>query len=459
MDDYAVNPERRYYNYQGKIPPVTLEPTAAEIPPDGPLTHPKLITDTTLRDGAQDPRFALFPNEAKLHYCDLLHELDNGTGRIEAVEVFIYQKRDVWVLEKLLERGYEYPMITTWTRAAPKDIKLLAEVSGGTIKETGMLASASDHHIFDKMGTPSKEEAIHRYMAPILTACELGIRPRVHLEDLTKADVEGWVIPFMQRVIKETDGMARFRLCDTLGIGVPDPFAALPLGVPRLVSTIANSTGAELEFHGHSDFNYSVANSMAAFQYGCKRVNAAFAGLGERTGNAPLEGVLSNYIRFYGDPGFNLEVLTEIADLIHRAVVPFASNLPVIGQDIFTTQAGIHQTGLQKQQSAPGGLIYLPYDPATVGRSGVESSRIGGLSGMEGIAAILNQAAEAVTGEKGKFSTASKVVKQVYDAVHRAYDGDYDEAEDRYVNYRTTFFTAEEILELAQSFTRPKEGV
>jgi hypothetical protein len=78
---------------------------------------------------------------------------------------------------------------------------------------------------------------------------------------------------------------------------------------------------------------------------------------------------------------------------------------------------------------------------------------------MEGIAAILNQAAEAVTGEKGKFSTASKVVKQVYDAVHRAYDGDYDEAEDRYVNYRTTFFTAEEILELAQSFTRPKEGV
>ncbi len=457
MDDHAVNPERRYYNFQGQLPPVTVEPTAAEIPPSGPQTHPKLITDTTLRDGAQDPRFALFPNEAKLEYCDLLHQLDNGTGVIEAVEVFIYQKRDIWVLEKLLERGYDHPRITTWTRATPKDIKLLAEVSGGAIKETGMLASSSDHHIFDKMGIPSKEEAVQRYMAPILTACELGIRPRVHLEDVTKADIEGWVIPFMLRVLKATDGTARFRLCDTLGIGVPDPYAALPMGVPRLVSTIARATGAELEFHGHSDLDYSVANSMAAFQFGCKRVNTAFAGLGERTGNAPLEAVLANYIRVYGDPGFNLEVLPEIAELIHREVVPMAQNQPVIGHDIFTTQAGIHQTGLQRQQDAPGGLIYLPYDPALVGRRHVESSRIGGLSGMDGLAAILNQAAEAVTGEKGKFTTASRVVKQLYDAVHQAYDGEYVEEDDRYINYRTTFFTAEEILELAQSFVRPQD--
>jgi isopropylmalate/homocitrate/citramalate synthase len=452
MDDYAINPERRYYNFKGQLPPVTGEPTAAELPPPGPLTYPKLITDTTLRDGAQDPRFALFPNDAKLRYCDLLHQLDNDTGRIEAMEVFIYQKRDVWVLEKLLERGYDYPRITTWTRATPKDIKLLAEVSGGAIKETGMLASSSDHHIFDKMGIPSKEEAVQRYMAPILTACELGIRPRVHLEDVTKADVIGWVIPFMLRVLKATDGAARFRLCDTLGIGVPDPYAALPMGVPRLVSTIVQATGAELEFHGHSDLDYSVANSMAAFQYGCKRVNTAFAGLGERTGNAPLEAVLANYIRVYGDPGFNLEVLPEIAELIHRDVVPMAQNQPVIGHDIFTTQAGIHQTGLQRQQDAPGGLIYLPYDPALVGRRQVESSRIGSLSGMDGVAAILNQAAEAATGEKSKFSPASRVVKQIYDAVHQTYDGRYVEEEDRYIQERTTFFATEEILELARSF-------
>ena len=224
------------------------------MPGPSPGSDPKRITDTTLRDGAQDPRFALFPHEAKLEYFDLLHRLDNGTGVIESVEVFIYQKRDVWVLEKLLERGYEHPRVTTWTRARPKDVKLLAEVGQGRIDETGMLASASDHHIFDKLRFPSKTRALEAYLEPVLQAMELGIRPRVHLEDATRADIDGWVVPFMCRVLEETDGKALFRVCDTIGWGQPDPHADAPFGVPRLISDLRKRTGAELEFHGHNDF-------------------------------------------------------------------------------------------------------------------------------------------------------------------------------------------------------------
>ena len=149
-----VNTERVYYNYHGKLPPIPMEDEPAQPPAVDDL--PKLITDTTLRDGAQDSRIALFPHEARVRYFDLLHRLDNGSGAIYAVEAFIYQKRDVWTLEKLLERGYEWPKVTTWTRATPKDIKLLVEVSQGKVKETGMLASASDHHIFDKLGYAKK---------------------------------------------------------------------------------------------------------------------------------------------------------------------------------------------------------------------------------------------------------------------------------------------------------------
>ena len=137
MAEYHINPERQYYYYDGRFPPVALEDEAAPVVPDTEKTHPKLITDTTLRDGAQDPHFALFPSEARLKYFDLLHELDNDTGRIEQVEVFIYQNRDLWTLERLLEREYQYPQVTTWTRAIPKDIKDLVEVSRGAIKETG----------------------------------------------------------------------------------------------------------------------------------------------------------------------------------------------------------------------------------------------------------------------------------------------------------------------------------
>ena len=196
----TVNEERVYYNFDGRMPPVELERGAAE-PPTGD-TEPRLITDTSLRDGAQDSRFPLFPNEARVQYVDLLHRLDNGTGRISSIETFIYQQRDAWVLDKLLERGYEFPKITTWIRANPKDVKELYEVSQGRVKETGMLASSSDHHIFDKLGFRSKEEAIEKYLQPIETALEHGITPRIHLEDCTRADIHGWVIPFMQRVLE-----------------------------------------------------------------------------------------------------------------------------------------------------------------------------------------------------------------------------------------------------------------
>src|SRR3990170_6526965 len=139
MSDYSLNPNPKYYNFEGRMPVLRRESTPAQIPPESRNMHPKLITDTTLRDGIQDPCFAILPNETKLRYFDLLHQLDNGTGVIDAVEVFIYQKRDLWTLEKLLERGYDFPRVTTWTRATPKDIRDAVRVSGGKVTETGML--------------------------------------------------------------------------------------------------------------------------------------------------------------------------------------------------------------------------------------------------------------------------------------------------------------------------------
>jgi len=450
-----VNPNRVYYNFQGRMPPVRLEVEPAPLPAgDDGDRLPKLITDTTLRDGAQDSRFALFPNEARVRYVDLLQELDAGTGRIYAIETFIYQRRDLWVLDKLLEREYDYPKITTWIRATPRDVKELHDVSQGRVRETGMLASSSDHHIFDKLNYHSKEEAIDKYLKPILSACEYGMTPRVHLEDTTRADIDGWVVPFMQTVIEATEGQAKFRVCDTIGWGVPDPYAALPQGIPHLISTLVRETGAELEFHGHNDFGLATANSLAAWRYGCRKVNVAFAGLGERTGNTSLEQVLAGYIRLYGDPGFNLPVLSEMASLVEEHLTPVPRTSPIIGE-VFTTQAGIHQAGVARQEDAPGGLIYLAYDPALVGSKTAERSLIGAMSGSEGIVSILNREA-AVRGQEVRFSSTSRVVKEIYDRVQAAYDGDYDADADRWVGYRTTFFTPQEIWQMAAGALGPE---
>ena len=452
MAEYVVDPRKRFYNYGGKMPPITMDEQPAALPPETDKSFPKLITDTTLRDGAQDPRFALFPAEARVRYFDLLHKLDNDTGRIEQVECFIYQKRDVWCLEKLLDRGYTFPQVTTWTRATPKDIKLVLEVSGGRVKETGMLASSSDHHIFDKLRFHSKEEAVEKYLQPITTALEYGIIPRVHLEDATKADIHGWVIPFIQRVLRETEGKAKFRICDTLGLGFPDPFASLPLGVPQLISTIVKETGAELEWHGHNDFGFATANSIMAWRYGARRVNVAFGGLGERTGNTTLEQVLADYIRIYGDPGFDLAALRQIADLIKDEVTEINIKSPIVGDAIFTTQAGIHQSGVERAKKAEGGDIYLPFAPGLLGQRSVELFRVGSLSGADGILSILNAKAKEETGREGSFTTTSRAVKYVYDKVQEAYDGVWDEAKGAYFGERKSFFSPDELYRLAKEY-------
>ena len=377
--------------------------------------------------------------------------MDNGTGTIEAIEVFIYQNRDIWVLEKLLERGYSHPRVTTWTRARPKDIKLLVDVSRGRVKETGLLASASDHHIFDKLGYASKARAIDAYMEPVRTAMEHGIRPRIHLEDVTRADIDGWVIPFMRRALAETDGQAMFRACDTIGWGQPDPHVEAPFGIPQLIRHLREATGAELEFHGHNDFGLATANSIAAWQYGAKRVNVAFGGLGERTGNTALEQMVAARIRMYGDPGFDLGVLAEMAELINREVVPISPQAPMIGLGTPLTQAGIHQTGIERQRSAPGGFIYLSYDPAVVGQHPGELSLVGALSGVDGLVAVLNAEVQRQTGTPGRYRATSRLMGRLAQTVNDAYDGRWDARQDRFMDARRTFFDPAELLAIVRS--------
>jgi len=454
---YDIDPRPRYFDFGGRLAPLPREADPVAAPPTSPRTHPKLVTDTTLRDGSQDPCFALFPNEAKVRYFDLLHELDHGTGVIEAVEVFVYQKRDLWVLEQLLERGYEYPRVTTWIRASTKDVKDLTRTTQGRVKETGLLAPCSDHQILDRLRYPSKAEAAEKYLAAIVAAREHGITPRVHLEDATRADIDGWVVPFMRRVVAELDGDVLFRVCDTIGFGSPDPHASLPFGIPRLIATLCSEVDAELEFHGHNDFGLATANTLSALRYGCRRANCAFGGLGERTGNTPLEQVLVGYVREYGDPGLELEVLGEMAALIEKEVVRLNPKQPVVGSSVFATQAGLHQTGLAHHAEATGGLIYLPFAPSAVGRGEEPLHRIGGLSGMDGIVSVLNDhrnGEDAPTDGRRPLTKTSRVAKHVYDRVQHAYDGRYDHGERRFVDYRTAFFEPEELAQIADEYER-----
>ncbi|MCR5258536.1 MAG: hypothetical protein K6E40_10310, partial [Desulfovibrio sp.] len=186
------------------------------------------ITDTTFRDGQQARTPYTVKQVAKIF--DYLHRLGGRTGLIQASEFFLYSQRDRKCIDVCRARGYRFPRITAWIRANKSDLEIARDME---FDEVGMLTSVSDYHIFLKLGK-TRQQALDMYTELAAQALEWGIIPRCHFEDVTRADVYGFVLPLAQRLMElsRQSGMpVKIRLCDTMGYGVPYPGASLPRSV------------------------------------------------------------------------------------------------------------------------------------------------------------------------------------------------------------------------------------
>jgi isopropylmalate/homocitrate/citramalate synthase len=309
------------------------------------------ITDTTFRDG-QQARPPYKPEQI-LRIYDLLHEIDGGAGLIRQCEFFLYSKRDREAIELCKERDYKYPEITGWIRAVHDDFKLVSKMELG---ETGILTSASDYHIFLKL-RKTRAQAMNAYLDIVKTALDSDVIPRCHFEDITRADYKGFVLPFtveLMKLSKVYDKPVKIRLCDTLGFGLPWVQASLPRGVPKLVQGLRQiGVPSEwLEWHGHNDFHKVQVNAAAAWLYGCCAANTAMFGVGERTGNPPLEAMVVEHAQLKGmTKGVNYEAITELAEYAGKELgFEIPRNYPLVGRDFNITRAGIHADGLLKNE-------------------------------------------------------------------------------------------------------------
>lgn len=124
---------------------------------------------------------------ADCYHYDYLHKLGGPKGIIRQSEFFLYSKKDRDAVYKCLERGYKFPEVTSWIRASKKDFELVKDIG---LKETGILVSCSDYHIFYKMKM-TRREVMNMYLSVIRECLETGISPRCHLEDITRSDIYG----------------------------------------------------------------------------------------------------------------------------------------------------------------------------------------------------------------------------------------------------------------------------
>lgn len=317
------------------------------------------ITDTTFRDGQQSrPPFTVRQIE---DLYEMMHRLGGPNGIIRQSEFFLYTEKDRDAVGKCLEKGYKYPEITGWIRANKDDLQLVKELG---LRETGILTSASDYHIFLKL-KKTRSQVFKEYVKIVENALSHGITPRCHFEDITRADIYGFCVPFAQALMSMSEDAKipiKIRLCDTLGVGITYPGVALPRSIGKIIRAMIDDAGVPseyLEWHGHNDFYKVIVNSISAWLYGCTYVNGTLLGIGERTGNAPIEALIMEYIAFTGeDNGTDPTAITEIRNYFEKVIghhIP--KGQPFIGLDFNATSAGVHIDGLLKNEE-----IYLPFD-------------------------------------------------------------------------------------------------
>ena len=429
---------RDIYNYD-QIPKIPFNHRRS------PMNMPKeiWITDTTMRDGQQSVEPYTVKQITDIY--KLLSKLGGPKGIIRQTEFFIYSKKDREALDKCRDLGLKFPEITAWIRATKEDFRIVKEMK---IKETGILVSCSDYHIFKKLHS-TRGKVMEHYLSVVKSAFDNGIIPRCHFEDITRADFYGFVVPFINELHKLSEEYkipVKIRACDTLGYGIPFSEVALPRSVPGIIYGIqeySDIPSEYIEWHGHNDFYKAVTNATCAWLHGACAVNCSLLGIGERTGNIPLEAMVVEYASLKGTlDGMDPTAITEIYDYFRKEIgydVPPMT--PFVGANFNQTRAGIHADGLLKDEE-----IYNIFDTEKLLNRKVQVT-VSKTSGLAGIAFWINSHYNLLGTEK-EVSKHSPLIAKIKEYVDKQYE-----------DGRQTLISDKELTDLVEKFSDIKSDI
>lgn len=302
------------------------------------------ILDTSLRDGEQTPGVSLTP-EQKLQIAKQLDIL--GVDYIEAGTAVISEGEQRGI-EGIAKEGLKAE-ISSFARLLKGDIDAAIECNVDTVN---LVAPVSDAHIKKKLKT-DRESLRNRTFEMVDYVKGHGLKVEISAEDASRADT-GFLQSFFSDLAAVVD---RLCFCDTVGILYPER-------TKELFEMICNFN-TPVAVHCHNDFGLATVNSVAAVLAGAEVVHVTVNGLGERAGNASLEEVVTALELLYGmKTNIVKEKLYETSRLVGNLTkVPVASNKPLVGDNVFTHESGMHVHGTLADTT-----LYEPMDPGIVGR-------------------------------------------------------------------------------------------
>ena len=303
------------------------------------------VCDTTLRDGEQTAGI-VFSNIEKYRIAQLLD--DAGVQQIEAgiPTMGADEKKAV----KHIARMKLNASVLGWNRANIEDINTSIDCG---VDSVAISMSSSDIHIEHKL-RKSREWVLEQVAESVEHAKSHGMYISCNAEDASRADMD-FLIQFAQTA-KEA-GAGRLRYCDT--IGREDPFRCFAR-VKKIIETV----GIEVEMHTHNDFGMATANCLAGVRAGARFLSTTVMGIGERSGNTPLEEIVMSCKHLLNmstgiDP-LKLKPLAEFVSVAAGREIYISK--PFLGANCFAHEAGIHADGIIKDAKN-----YEPYEPEEVG--------------------------------------------------------------------------------------------
>jgi 2-isopropylmalate synthase len=359
------------------------------------------IFDTTLRDGEQSPGISLNKQE-KLEIAHQLARL--GVDVIEAG--FPITSPGDFESVDAIAKEVEGPVICALARTSKQDIDAAWNaVRDAQRPRIHMFLATSDIHIERKLQT-TREDVKGQVRAAVAQAREYTDDVEFSPEDGSRSDVE-YMAEVIQIALEE--GASTINVPDTVGYALPLEYAEMFTELYRLVPGLRDVT---VSVHCHDDLGLAVANSLAGLEAGCRQVECAINGIGERAGNTSLEEIVM--LLRTREPSLGLWTgadTTEIARtsrLVSRLTgYQVQPNKAIVGRNAFAHEAGIHQDGVLKERTT-----YEIMDATTVGLRS-NSIVLGKHSGRHALSKALEEMGFELSGQA--LNTAFKRFKEIAD--------------------------------------------